>query len=1179
MDNNRVNLALIVALSLVGMLANSQVFRSPRPQMSTDAVGEPGRHAPATEWGDPLRAIRAHQQALRAGAIVDQQPAEIATLEDVGRFLQTQLNRIMHEDPSPPGASPERGDLPPWTSAIDSGRGDMPGCSLGAATSLPLDAPPLARSDTQLLIGFLDSYPDPASADRRREDRVAVRSALARAGYTQAPAENRRYLTYLVTEQYDHSAAAERSPSDLAIRDCVTIPYSIFKLDRSTTVDDLVCCPAHKSFSDFMKNQEEQPRYVILLWLWNDRVRNDRLHETVLALANAVPARTTAVLGPPESESLIRVVEEIRGRGVADSGLTRGRSVVYYSAYSTIDPETLFEYEPKDDEFNPFLRWPTEVGASVAVQRVIATDKQLITSLGDELRRRQVTSRRSTIAVVSPLSSLYAREMAAAEFRKAQNQSEYAIRRYSYLSNLENDLQDSSGDRGDVRDDRNRNRERVIERLAGGQEQRPAGRSQLDAVERMVEQIERDHRRLSKQGEPIRAIFLAGGDIYDKLTILRALEGKVPGALRMTTDLYAIYAHEQEQPVTRGLIVASGFGLRLGPYLQGQTPPFRTNYQTAAYFAALAALHGSVLKETAKCFADPGHRHRLYEIARSGPYALGSPMYPDSSLLFPLNDQRRQRWTNTERIGATLAFIILWLSSAAAACSMLRHRELGVESELYSKRSRVYLSHAIGVGFALTVLAASYIFALRIGGMRSQEPFEWFSGVSAWPGTLIRIFTVVLGIALLLQMLKTFRRSDALVDELTESSHAEELRLTNNDPLVNTIRDAKDVFTVGNPAELPEQGQGRPLGAWRAIIALLIAAVIVAIVILAGVLLLPTCLAVATALLFIAGWATFILVWLSVGMAARWLGQLLKRPPVGYDGSVPRADIQWWLLGTSIPNWLSGWRNIVPKPSRNNEVQNPPTNEDITEHLLELLRWCRRHGHPTGRLMRASFMLLVFVALIVALLAFSEPLTHSVRGIVSYRIFVLIWIAAGVVVHLFNFLVLDACWLCREVVIHLPSNTPTYASEDAKESMYANSRKALLAVGEYSRCVLQSTLYPAALIALLLISASAAFEQWAWSTASVSAFAVSGSIVIFSAFMLRRSASDYKQRICAFCTQCENRAADESARQVWARRRLEFQSYSTGACGPLMETPALKAVLIPFGGLGAFEIARLFFGL
>jgi hypothetical protein len=81
----------------------------------------------------------------------------------------------------------------------------------------------------------------------------------------------------------------------------------------------------------------------------------------------------------------------------------------------------------------------------------------------------------------------------------------------------------------------------------------------------------------------IKAIGILGGDVFDKLLILRALRPEFPEALFFTTDFDEAFTIKSELPFTRNLIISSSFGPNLSEWLHGDIPFFRDTYQTSHF--------------------------------------------------------------------------------------------------------------------------------------------------------------------------------------------------------------------------------------------------------------------------------------------------------------------------------------------------------------------------------------------------------------------------------------------------------------------------------------------------------------------------------------------------------------------------------------------------------------------
>jgi hypothetical protein len=93
--------------------------------------------------------------------------------------------------------------------------------------------------------------------------------------------------------------------------------------------------------------------------------------------------------------------------------------------------------------------------------------------------------------------------------------------------------------------------------------ERPIGESQYDYLRRIGAQLHkvddelRNQPHEEKQEKKIKAIGILGGDVFDKLLILRALRPEFPEALFFTTDFDEAFTIKSELPFTRNLIISS----------------------------------------------------------------------------------------------------------------------------------------------------------------------------------------------------------------------------------------------------------------------------------------------------------------------------------------------------------------------------------------------------------------------------------------------------------------------------------------------------------------------------------------------------------------------------------------------------------------------------------------------
>src|SRR5208283_840249 len=107
---------------------------------------------------------------------------------------------------------------------------------------------------------------------------------------------------------------------------------------------------------------------------------------------------------------------------------------------------------------------------------------------------------------------------------------------------------------------------------------------QFDYASRLGDFLKDQDRVLNQTDGRIVAVGMTGSDFYNKLNLLQALRERLPGAVFFTTDLDARLWSPNFIGFTRGLLVASAYGLDPGAgqlSSADQFMPFRDVYQTA----------------------------------------------------------------------------------------------------------------------------------------------------------------------------------------------------------------------------------------------------------------------------------------------------------------------------------------------------------------------------------------------------------------------------------------------------------------------------------------------------------------------------------------------------------------------------------------------------------------------
>jgi hypothetical protein len=313
----------------------------------------------------------------------------------------------------------------------------------------------------------------------------------------------------------------------------------------------------------------------------------------------------------------------------------------FYAYGATVDDKELFKQvqhcgTPQDSTVHDFFK-----NRGITLYRTIATDDVLARGIVKELTRREKSSHEGEdhVALISEWDTFYGKTLPNTMERcfedpncsPKENSGQSLVHRLTYMRGLDGQLPGTQ-----------RTEDRIVGKGTGEADKqasvmdffkakpdvkdgdRPNGQGQQDYLRRLADhlrKIDDDLRQDNHKGR-IRAIGILGSDVFDKLLVLRALKPKFPEALFFTTDLDAMLTMPSELDFTRNLIISSSFGPELRQEIQGEIPPFRSSYQTAAFLAASLAVGEPVNNSCPRI----GQNHlsrwlsraRIVEIERTG---------------------------------------------------------------------------------------------------------------------------------------------------------------------------------------------------------------------------------------------------------------------------------------------------------------------------------------------------------------------------------------------------------------------------------------------------------------------------------------------------------------------------------------------------------------------------------
>jgi hypothetical protein len=328
---------------------------------------------------------------------------------------------------------------------------------------------------------------------------------------------------------------------------------------------------------------------------------------------------------------------------------------------------------------------------------------------------------------------------------------------------------------------------------------RAEGQGQLDYLRRLGERIQQqdgDLRRGNQGG--IEAVGVVGSDLYDKLLVLQALRPLLPNAWFFTTDLDALLLHPTAQKLTRNLLVASSFGLELRPDIQGEIPPFRSSYQTAAFLATRVAIRSD--EAPRRAWLQPP---LLFEIGNSRAFqfaaqarGIGEPIESEAQRsdhakckadlsgcaeVQPLASAMYPQASMRSVVGVLCLALVLGLGLVLSFPSL--RRQIARSADRFMGGSKSYgtlvvrgLAVLLGAGAAFTVLAAT-IYALWpfVANVLTDDgqPITLLEGTSVWPTVFLRAVTLCLCILLIAD---GWRRLDQNLKKIVGELHVAETR-------------------------------------------------------------------------------------------------------------------------------------------------------------------------------------------------------------------------------------------------------------------------------------------------------------------------------------------------------------------------------------------------------------------
>lgn len=539
--------------------------------------------------------------------------------------------------------------------------------------------------------------------------------------------------------------------------------------------------------------QENDIDEVLLLWINDTAFKENPLRELDCLFSYLQPENYKIdfkLIGPWSSTTLIKMIKELDGY---KSNKLKGLKI--YSATATVPAYVLLKKTrleskviKKDIDYISLISPDNNnkleeyiqnkfLNCGISFTRTICTDQQLADQLIKEIKRRHVDlvtaqiknydteinnnrsqdkydpyhGHRDHIILISEWDTDYGRNLPRTFIdalisiinktlkNKIDNSEDVKwIHLFSYLRGIDGKLPGEQEHQYKElpKKDTNGQKDEDIERA-----EEPTGKSQYDYLRRLAKNIRQLDQHLQDEDRgSIKAIGVLGSDFYDKYLVLQALGQELPGKIFFSNDLDARLFHSAYSEWTRNLVVASGFGLRLNDYYQGDVPPFRRNYQTSMFLTtqyAFSQKEGLVLNNISECVALAQIKNpRIFEIGYSEAIDLTpSAIFGDSTSDSRIHPPRYM--TKLPVSYTNIIFIIILSFSFFFLLSITFKRSVRNVGQFITKNPDIAL--------LILLLISSYIFfQYKILNSPTEEPFSLGQGVSVCPTNIIRFVALML---------------------------------------------------------------------------------------------------------------------------------------------------------------------------------------------------------------------------------------------------------------------------------------------------------------------------------------------------------------------------------------------------------------------------------------------------
>jgi hypothetical protein len=181
-----------------------------------------------------------------------------------------------------------------------------------------------------------------------------------------------------------------------------------------------------------------------------------------------------------------------------------------------------------------------------------------------------------------------------------------------------------------------------------------------------------------------------------------------------------------------------------------------------------------------------------------------------------------------------------------------------------------------------------------------------------------------------------------------------------------------------------------------------------------------------------------------------------------------------------------------------------------------------------------------------------------------------------------TFFVIDAIFLHEGFLLQLEKNETCWPDATFHRFEYSitpsrplNERDLadywdILLISKRTEAVGRLIYYPFIILSLLIVARLNCFDNWSWSPVVILILSMHFSLALYAAWRLPKAAREYRDKVLERLQRRRRQALMLAQRTPEAIDTLieEVQSTHQGAFSYLWEQPAIRALLLPSGGIG-----------